>query len=161
MPVAYRVEPGGFGNGPQKNSRKVLLHLLIVSIAVILLDITVIVLEFSGFHLIQISYKELSYSIKLKLEISVLSRLVKFAQSRPIGGSSGRITTQDELDGGSAIHQAFYPPLCECRIASGDRKLDASRTEHKTKDAQSHSGHHGGNNSRTHPTQDLTVERIA
>lgn len=160
MPVACRVESGGFGSGPQKNSRKVLLHLLIVSIAVILLDITVIVLEFSGFHLIQISYKELAYSVKLKLEISVLSRLVKFVQSRPMG-SSGRITTQDELDGGPAIHQAFYPPLCDCRVNAEDGKLDATRTEHMTRDARIHSGHHGGNRSQTYPTQDLTVERIA
>lgn len=104
MPMACRVESGGLSNSPQKNSRKVLLHLLVVSIAVIALDITVIALEFSGFHLIQISYKELAYSIKLKLEISVLSRLVKFVQSRPIG-SSGRITTQDELDGNTALER--------------------------------------------------------
>lgn len=160
MPVACRVESGGFGNGPQKNSRKVLLHLLIVSVAVILLDITVIVLEFSGFHLIQISYKELAYSIKLKLEISVLSRLVKFVQSRPMG-SSGRITTQDELEGGPAIQRAFYPPFCECRVDAGDGKLDTNRAEHRTKDAQSHSGHHGGNRGQTYSTHDLTVESIA
>lgn len=160
MPVACRVESGGFGNGPQKNSRKVLLHLLIVSIAVIVLDITVIVLEFSGFHLIQISYKELAYSIKLKLEISVLSRLVKFVQSRPMGSSAG-ITTQDELQGGPAMQQALYPPLCKCRIDTGDGKLDTSRTEHTTQDARSHSGYHGGNKGQTHPAQDLTVDSIA
>ncbi|KKY29670.1 putative integral membrane protein [Diaporthe ampelina] len=84
MPTACSDESGGFGSSPQKNSRKVLLHLLIVSIAVIVLDITVIVLEFSGFHIIQISYKELAYSIKLKLEISVLSRLIQLYSKHSI-----------------------------------------------------------------------------
>lgn len=160
MPVARRVESGGFDNSPQKNSRKVLLHLLTVSIAVIILDITVIVLEFSGFHLIQISYKELAYSIKLKLEISVLSRLVKFVQSRPMG-SSGRITTQDELEGAPGIQQAFSTSVCECRIDKRDRTLEAGRTEHMGNDARSPPVHHGGNRDQTYTVQDLAVEVIA
>lgn len=118
MPVASHVESDGFDNNPQKNSRKVLLHLLIVSIAVILLDITVIVLEFSGFHIIQISYKELAYSIKLKLEISVLSRLVKFVQSGPMR-SSEPVTTQDELERGTTTQKAFYAHICGCKGSAG------------------------------------------
>lgn len=83
-----------------------------------MLDITVIALEFSGFHIIQISYKELSYSIKLKLEISVLSRLVKFVQSRS-RRSSRRVTTQDELDRGSDFQRG-----CNCRMDAGHVKSE-------------------------------------
>lgn len=143
MPVACRVDSGGFGSSPQKNSRKVLLHLLIVSIAVIILDITVIVLEFSGFHIIQISYKELAYSIKLKLEISVLSRLVKFVQAGP-RRSSGRITTQDDLEGDAAIQRASYPPLYECRIEAANGKFEVGRPEHTSQNAHIRSGRHQG-----------------
>lgn len=160
MPVTSRIESGGHDNCPQKNSRKVLLHLLIVSIAVVVLDITVIALEFSGFHIIQISYKELAYSIKLKLEISVLSRLVKFVQSRPMG-SSGRITTQDELDGDPALQHAFYSHQCDCRLEAGNAKSEAGRAEHTNKDSRSQSGPHGGNRVQTHTVQDLAVESIA
>lgn len=160
MPVACRVESGGFGSSPQKNSKKVLLHLLIVSIAVIVLDITVIVLEFSGFHIIQISYKELAYSVKLKLEISVLSRLVKFVQSRPIG-SSGRITTQDELEWDPTVQQVSYPPPCGCRIDIRNEKLPGGRTGRMSKDAQSQAGRHGDKTDQTHPAQDLTIESVA
>lgn len=126
MPMACRTEPGSLSNNQQKNSRKVLLHLLIVSIAVIALDITVIALEFSGFHLIQISYKELAYSIKLKLEISVLSSLVKFVQSRPIA-SSGRVTTQDEVDGDPALEHVCYPEWFTC-LAYGRSNQAAGTT---------------------------------
>lgn len=160
MPVACRVESGGYDNGPQKNSRKVLLHLLIVSIAVIILDITVIVLEFSGFHIIQISYKELSYSIKLKLEISVLSRLVKFVQSRPIG-SSGRITTQDELEWDLTVQQVSYPPLCGCRIDMRNEKLQGGCTGRTSKDAQSQARRHVDNTDQTNPAQDLNIDSVA
>lgn len=137
-----------------------LLHLLIVSIAVIVLDITVIVLEFSGFHLIQISYKELAYSVKLKLEISVLSRLVKFVQSRPIG-SSGRMTTQDELEWDPTLQQAPYPPLRGCRIDIRNEKLQDGRAGRMSKDAQGQAGRHGDNTDQTHPAEDLTIESVA
>lgn len=160
MPMACRIESNGFESSPQKNSRKVLLHLLIVSIAVILLDITVIVLEFSGFHIIQISYKELAYSIKLKLEISVLSRLVKFVQARPMG-SSGRVTTRDELEGDSPTQHAFYPHLCECRNGAENIRFEGCRTEHVNKGARSQSDYQGGNRGQTFPAQDFVVGNIA
>lgn len=137
-----------------------LLHLLIVSIAVIILDITVIVLEFSGFHLIQTSYKELSYSIKLKLEISVLSRLVKFVQSRHMG-SSRHITAQDELEWDPAVLQISYPPLGGCRIDIRNEKLQAGCTGPMSKDAQRQAGRHGDNTDQTGPEQDLSIESVA
>lgn len=160
MPVACRVESGGFGSSPQKNSRKVLLHLLVVSIAVIVLDITVIVLEFSGFHIIQISYKELAYSVKLKLEISVLSRLVKFVQSRPIR-SSGRITTQDELERDAAVQQVFFSHLFECKSAAGAGELDDRRAEHTTQKAGRKSWNHKSDGAQAHPAEDMAIESIA
>ena len=160
MPAACSDESSGFGSSPQKNSRKVLLHLLIVSIAVIVLDITVIVLEFSGYHIIQISYKELAYSIKLKLEISVLSRLVKFVQARRMG-SSGRVTTHDDLEVDPVVEQAFYPHQCECRLGAENEKLEVGRGEHAIRHARKQPGYHGGNKEEAYPAQDLTVDRIA
>jgi hypothetical protein len=146
MPVSSRSEIVGFDNIPQKNSRKVLIHLFIVNIAVIILDITVITLEFTGFHIIQISYKELAYSIKLKLEISVLSRLVKFVQSRS-RGNSGRMTTQDDFDGDLTLQNSPYSPQCDCRIETGNDKSEAGRAEHRTKErnALSQSVRHADN----------------
>lgn len=158
--MAYRVETGGLNNSPQKNSRKVLLHLLIVSVAVIILDITIIALEFSGFHIIQISYKELAYSIKLKLEISILSRLVKFVQARPVG-SSGRITTHDELEWEPAIQQAFNSQQTSQQVHGVNEKSEGSRTNHTFTDLDNQLGYRTGDTRQAHPAQELAIERMA
>ncbi|KAH8799028.1 integral membrane protein [Xylogone sp. PMI_703] len=61
-------------------ARRIIIHLLIVNIIVILLDITILVLEYIGFYGMQTTWKALAYSIKLKLEFSILNRLVELAR---------------------------------------------------------------------------------
>ncbi|KAK0716319.1 hypothetical protein B0H67DRAFT_490963 [Lasiosphaeris hirsuta] len=56
-------------------------HLILVNAVVIVLDITVLVLEYSKFYDIQTSYKAFTYSVKLKLEFSILNRLVELTKS--------------------------------------------------------------------------------
>jgi hypothetical protein len=50
-------------------------------VVIILLDITVLALEYSNLYDIQTSYKALTYSVKLKLEFSILNRLVELTKS--------------------------------------------------------------------------------
>jgi hypothetical protein len=59
-----------------KSRRTVLTHLIYVNIIVILLDITLLGIEYSGHYEIQTSYKAALYSVKLKLEFSILNRLI-------------------------------------------------------------------------------------
>ncbi|ORY58034.1 uncharacterized protein BCR38DRAFT_312850, partial [Pseudomassariella vexata] len=56
----------------------ILQYLIFVNIVVILLDISVLVLEFLGLYLVQVTCKVFAYSVKLKLEVSILNRLVDF-----------------------------------------------------------------------------------
>ncbi|KAK3354086.1 hypothetical protein B0T25DRAFT_225403 [Lasiosphaeria hispida] len=65
--------------GPRLSSFKP--HLILVNAVVIVLDITVLALEYSNFYDIQTSYKAFTYSIKLKLEFSILNRLVELTKS--------------------------------------------------------------------------------
>ncbi|KXJ84592.1 hypothetical protein Micbo1qcDRAFT_215008 [Microdochium bolleyi] len=67
--------------------RRLMKRLIYVNIAVILLDITILALEFSDNFLLQTSFKPFTYSIKLKLEFSVLSQLVSLAQRGSRNGS--------------------------------------------------------------------------
>ncbi|KAK0613172.1 hypothetical protein B0T14DRAFT_414742, partial [Immersiella caudata] len=60
----------------KKSSQALMTHLILVNIIIILLDITILALEYAGLYDLQTAYKALVYSIKLKLEFSILNRLV-------------------------------------------------------------------------------------
>ncbi|RDW63341.1 hypothetical protein BP6252_10886 [Coleophoma cylindrospora] len=66
----------------KSETRRLLTQLFAMSIIIILLDCIVISFEYANFYLLQVATKSVVYSIKLKLEFAVLSRLVVFV-SRP------------------------------------------------------------------------------
>ncbi|KAJ4312151.1 hypothetical protein N0V94_007589 [Neodidymelliopsis sp. IMI 364377] len=70
-----------------KGNRGVLYHLIYVNILVILLDFSIIGLEFADMFEIQTSWKPLVYSVKLKLEFSILNRLVELTRNARSGDS--------------------------------------------------------------------------
>ncbi|CAF3524572.1 hypothetical protein FGSG_07818 [Fusarium graminearum PH-1] len=74
------------GAGP----KRVMNHLIYVNIIVIFLDISVVALEFANYYVVQTAYKPLVYSIKLKVEFSILDKLVELAQSSTLGSSYTR-----------------------------------------------------------------------
>ncbi|KNG48184.1 integral membrane protein [Stemphylium lycopersici] len=69
-------------------TRSLLHHLLWVNALVILLDFSILGLEFADLFEIQTSWKPLVYSIKLKLEFSILNRLVKLTKTARSGNAS-------------------------------------------------------------------------
>ncbi|KAK4446334.1 hypothetical protein QBC34DRAFT_305283 [Podospora aff. communis PSN243] len=62
-------------------ARRLILHLFAVNVIIVLLDISLILLEFTGLHDIQTSFKVFVYSFKLKIEFSILNRLVELTRS--------------------------------------------------------------------------------
>jgi hypothetical protein len=74
--------------------KRVMNHLIYVNIIVILLDISVVALEFANYYDVQTAYKPLVYSIKLKMEFSILNRLVELTQSSTHGSSYTRNRTE-------------------------------------------------------------------
>jgi len=72
-----------------------MVHLIIVNIFVFLLDINILALEYVGLYNVQTVYKTLIYRVKLKLEFSILNRLVKLTKS-----SRGSSYTQSSGGGG-------------------------------------------------------------
>jgi hypothetical protein len=73
------------------SSRKLMIHLILVNIAVIVLDIGILGLEYANRYDVQTSYKSFAYSVKLKLEFTLLNRLVELVnqQTESSSGSSG------------------------------------------------------------------------
>ncbi|PHH75462.1 hypothetical protein CDD82_4438 [Ophiocordyceps australis] len=70
-------------------TRRVMGHLLLVNVLVVLLDISVLALEFTEHYNMQTAWKPLVYSLKLKVEFTVLNKLVEFSQQIRSGGSLG------------------------------------------------------------------------
>jgi hypothetical protein len=62
-------------------ARKVVTHLIYVNIMVILMDVTLLGTEYSGHYEIQTTYKAAVYSVKLKMEFSILNQLPEITQA--------------------------------------------------------------------------------
>ncbi|KAI3331414.1 hypothetical protein HD806DRAFT_477294 [Xylariaceae sp. AK1471] len=77
-------------------NRQIMKHLIYVNVMIVLLDITILGLEYSGLYIIQTAYKALVYSIKLKFEFSILNKLVDLTQTRQ-GNSSSRCEVTDPI----------------------------------------------------------------
>ncbi|KAH8748162.1 hypothetical protein F5883DRAFT_241137 [Diaporthe sp. PMI_573] len=63
------------------SARRFLLHLIQINVMVVVLDITILALEYAGLYVIQTAYKGMVYSVKLKLEFSILNALVDMTRA--------------------------------------------------------------------------------
>lgn len=68
-------------------ARRVVGHLIAVNVFVVVLDISILCLEFTDDYTMQTAWKAMVYSVKLKAEFSVLNRLVDFSRYLRTGGS--------------------------------------------------------------------------
>lgn len=80
-------------------TRWLMTHLIVVNIIVIMLDVGIVALEFSSLYDLQTAYKALVYSIKLKLEFSILNRLVELTKGGTSGHDSSYARTMGEVSG--------------------------------------------------------------
>ena len=67
--------------------RKLLRYLLVVNVIIIAIDLVLLGTEYANLYVIYAIFKSLVYSVKLKLEFSVLGRLIDL--TRPAGGGGG------------------------------------------------------------------------
>ena len=65
-----------------RDGRNAIIHLLYINILVVILNILFILAE-CKLHYIQVSFKTVVYSVKLKLEFSVLNRLRSLTRMNP------------------------------------------------------------------------------
>lgn len=65
-----------------REGRKVIIHLLVVNVLVVIMNVLLLASEFK-MHYIQVSFKMVVYSIKLKLEFAVLTRLRSLTRTHP------------------------------------------------------------------------------
>ncbi|TFB01217.1 hypothetical protein CCMA1212_006965 [Trichoderma ghanense] len=106
---------GSFGN--KRSSRRLLKNLILVNIMVMSLDVTIVALEFANLYDYQISYKPFAYSVKLKLEFTVLNRLVELTS----GGGDRHPSDQSKSSSGrsNSTASAFSDPFCSIKSIGG------------------------------------------
>ncbi|KAJ5802801.1 uncharacterized protein N7503_005251 [Penicillium pulvis] len=68
-----RLRPGG-------QSRGILSQLLVINIIILFLDVAIVVIEYVGYYALQVMFKPVAYSIKLKLEYAILGKLISVAR---------------------------------------------------------------------------------
>ncbi|KAH7303529.1 hypothetical protein B0I35DRAFT_472265 [Stachybotrys elegans] len=61
--------------------RKIIKYLITINVFAILLDISLLVTQYTGNFQIQTTYKPVVYSIKLKMEFAILNRLLRLVQN--------------------------------------------------------------------------------
>lgn len=111
-------------------TRKIMNHLIWVNLFVVLLDVTILALEFTNLFNIQTAWKPLAYSIKLKLEFSILNQLVNLRNGGATSNSSfytrsarrgGNDVQMETFNGARSRHlTANDEPEYEIRIGKGD-----------------------------------------
>ncbi|ORY66558.1 uncharacterized protein BCR38DRAFT_457072 [Pseudomassariella vexata] len=74
--------------------REILTYLIVVNIIVVALDVTILVLEYLGLYLTQLTYKIFVYSVKVKCEVGILNRLIEFVKRSRRLDSNFQITRQ-------------------------------------------------------------------
>lgn len=91
---------------PRGRPHGILRQLLAINIAILVLDVSVVVIEYVGFYAIQVMFKPVVYSVKLKLEYAILGKLVTIAR--------GPNNCEDLLSGNSGINSigpSQSPPM--------------------------------------------------
>ncbi|OAG42660.1 hypothetical protein AYO21_03245 [Fonsecaea monophora] len=88
----------------KRRVHRVMWQLFIINVVIIVLDIALLVLEYRNLHVPEVAFKGFCYSVKLKLEFAVLSKLVevaRFRNARPVPASLSHtfdVTSNDVTD---------------------------------------------------------------
>lgn len=86
----------------KKSTRSVIWQLLIINIIIIAMDIVLLFLQYKQWRIYQQSTKAFIYSVKLKLELNILSKLVDLVR----GSQQSPLYTLDEIDSRALAGQA-------------------------------------------------------
>jgi hypothetical protein len=76
------------------NTRNMLYKLFAINFVIVLMDVTLMVIEFHDWYVWEQGIKLVTYSVKLKLEFAVLSELIEFVRNR--SGTTSRPTKNSQ-----------------------------------------------------------------
>ena len=102
--------------------RKIRHHLLLVNVVVILLDIPILILEYTGLYDLQTAYKSFVYSIKLKMEFRILNQLMDMTRA------------QNDID--QRFHNSSSIQIYDGRATDSELSQDASKPKTAIRSSQ-------------------------
>ncbi|SPJ79787.1 uncharacterized protein FTOL_08178 [Fusarium torulosum] len=79
------------------NTRNMLYKLFTINFVIVLMDVTLMVIEFHDWYVWEQGIKLVTYSVKLKLEFAVLSELIDFVRNR--SGTTSKPTKNSQYQG--------------------------------------------------------------
>lgn len=111
---------------PQKDNRRsqIKYELIAVNVSFIIMDIVLIVMEYTNWYIIQTTLKTAIYSIKLKLEFAVLSRLILYINVSQSGENSGDSYYPDFVDPSQFTSDVTHAPRVESNTLRPRRTLE-------------------------------------
>lgn len=116
----------------EAHHRRILAQLLAMNVVVLVIDLVVVIVEYIGFYAVQVMFKPVAYSIKLKLEYAVLGRLVQIAQggsAAASGGAPGFDTILPSSAHGSEFRNGgYFSDACEGEMISRELSKISPRT---------------------------------
>ena len=78
-----------------RRRNRIMRELFMINVLIIIMDIALLIVEYQDRHVIEQAIKEVVYSVKLKLEFAILSKLVSITQRNDEGVSLGPFESSD------------------------------------------------------------------
>ena len=119
-----------------KRSRSMIRQLILMNVLIISLDIVTLSIEFCDWFMIQVTLKGLVYSVKLKVEFAVLSKIINLVRDK-------RSESQRAVDEAAAAAALKIQPLPSPAILIGDpeKALVSQRVSAASTTRTNSSGH--------------------
>lgn len=114
----------------QSSRSRMLWRLVAVNTVVIVLNFTILALEYAGLYKLQMSYKALAYSVKLKIEFSILNELVNLTSTRDSAASSsgGQSWSCDDPFRNNSRADSYQPSLSLNTITEEGRGIEEQKS---------------------------------
>lgn len=119
----------------KKGTRKVMMELFVINIIIVVGDIALLVLEYSGHRVEERLFKGFVYSVKLKLEFAILSKLVGLVQSsqRTLSNALADVDTfvdASRTTSAALIPTAYQPKSTADQMPDWLAKLEDRHVQH-------------------------------
>jgi hypothetical protein len=110
------------------SERKIIRHLILINILIIILDITILLTQYTNHFYIQHTYKPVVYSIKLKMEFKILNQLLTVVN----GGNCDASRLGKSAKGN--LHSFSTDGTLQCKATNTIHSVSSGKTEgHGTK----------------------------
>ncbi|KAJ9489442.1 hypothetical protein VN97_g3841 [Penicillium thymicola] len=119
---------------PEGRPQGILNQLLVINIIILILDISIVVIEYVGYYAVQVMFKPVAYSIKLKLEYAILGKLIAIARggtdSQHMDSSTREITETSSSPSDRPMN--LESPMRDRRLYSPPWFWEGSSSSHST-----------------------------